>query len=324
MKESCTKQELEEARKIDLLTYLKNYEPNELVQITKDTYSTKTHDSVRINNGMWYRFSKGIGGKSAIDYLIKVDGYSLPNAVKKVLNKVSYRAPVVEKKTYKKEEKQIEIPKKAANNLKVIEYLTNRGIDEEILNYCIINNLIYQEKATNNVVFLGYDENHNIKYAGLRASNNTRIMRDSKGSSKEYSFRLLSKEKLNSVHFFESSIDLLSYATMLKLKGMDWHRINLIALSGVYQSKVNIEESKLPIAVEKFLNKETQIDEIILHFDNDNAGRSATKAFQFLLKDKYKVRDIPAPYGKDINDYLCYKLGLKPITNEDKIASLAR
>ena len=149
-------------------------------------------------------------------------------------------------------------------------------------------------------------------------------MRDSKGSSKEYSFRLLSKEKLNSVHFFESSIDLLSYATMLKLKGMDWHRINLIALSGVYQTKVNIEESKLPIAVEKFLNKETQIDEIILHFDNDNAGRSATKAFQYLLKDKYKVRDIPAPYGKDINDYLCYKLGLKPITNEDKIASLAR
>ena len=80
-----------------------------------------------------------------------------------MLNKVSYRAPVIEKKTYKKEEKKIEIPKKASNNLKVIEYLTNRGIDEEILNYCIINNLIYQEKATNNVVFLGYDENHNIK-----------------------------------------------------------------------------------------------------------------------------------------------------------------
>ena len=74
--------------------------------------------------------------------------------------------------------------KKQANNLKVIEYLMNRGIDEEILNYCIINNLIYQEKTTDNVVFLGYDENHNIKYAGLRASNNTRIMRDSKGSSK--------------------------------------------------------------------------------------------------------------------------------------------
>ena len=52
--------------------------------------------------------------------------------------------------------------------------------------------------------------------------------------------------------------------------------------------------------------------------DNDNAGRNATKAFLFLLGEKYKVRDIPAPVGKDINDYLCYTLGLK---NRKKIES---
>ena len=177
-------------------------------------------------------------------------------------------------------EKHIEIPKRASDNLKIIEYLTNRGIDESILNYCIINNLIYQEKTTNNVVFLGYDEENNIKYAGLRASNNTRIMHDAKGSSKEYSFRILAKEKVNSIHLFESAIDLLSYATLLKEKGTDWRKINLISLSGVYQTKVNIEESKIPIAIEKFLNKEPQIEEIILHFDNDMAGRNARKAFQ--------------------------------------------
>lgn len=324
MKVSCSKEELEEARKIDLLTYLKNYEPSELVQITKDTYTTKSHDSVRINNGLWYRFSKGIGGKSAIDYLVKVENYTLPQAVKKVLNKVDYRAPVVVNSTPKSIVKVIEIPKRANNNLKVIEYLMNRGIDESIINYCIINNLIYQEKTTDNVVFLGYDENKNIKYAGLRASNNTRIMHDSKGSSKEYSFRLLATEKTNSVHFFESSIDLLSYATLLKNSNYNWQKCNLVSLSGVYQTKVNIEESKLPIAVEKYLNNEPQIDEIILHFDNDNAGRSATKAFQLLLNNKYKVRDMPAPYGKDINDYLCYKIGLKIPNQEEHISSLAR
>ena len=295
MKESCTKQELEEAREIDLLTYLKNYEPSELVPITKDTYTTKSHDSVRINNGLWYRFSKGIGGKSAIDYLVKVENYSLPVAVKKVLNKINYRAPVVEKKYCKKEIKQIEIPKRATDNLKIIEYLMNRGIDESILNYCIINNLIYQEKTTNNVVFLGYDDNHNIKYVGLRASNNTRIMRDSKGSSKEYSFRLLSKEKTNSVHFFESSIDLLSYATLLKEKGTDWKKLNLIALSGVYQTKTNIEDSKLPIAIENFLNNEPQIEEIILHFDNDNAGRNGLHKYlklTLLHKSQRKRKEV--------------------------------
>lgn len=67
-------------------------------------------------------------------------------AVRKVLNKVNYRAPIVENNMQKELEKHIEIPKRASDNLKIIEYLTNRGIDESILNYCIINNLIYQRK----------------------------------------------------------------------------------------------------------------------------------------------------------------------------------
>ena len=46
------------------------------------------------------------------------------------------------------------------------------------------------------------------------------------------------------------------------------------------------------------------------NFDNDRAGREATKALIFAL-NRYNIYDIPAPYGKDINDYLCYKLGLK-------------
>ena len=193
----------------------------------------------------------------------------------------------------------------------------NRGIDESIINYCIINNLIYQEESTKNVVFLGYDDNKNIKYAGLRSTDNERFMKDAKGSSKEYSFRIVNN-KINTIHLFESSIDLLSYATLLKEKGYNWKENNMIALSGVYQTQKEISESKLPITIENFLKKNKNIEEIILHFDNDNAGRNATKAFLFLLGDEYKVRDIPAPVGKDINDYLCYTLGLK---NKEEIES---
>ena len=42
-----------EARKMDLLTYLKNYDPQELVKISGDTYATKSHDSLKISNGKW-------------------------------------------------------------------------------------------------------------------------------------------------------------------------------------------------------------------------------------------------------------------------------
>lgn len=320
MSEYVTKEMLEEARKIDLLTYLQNYEPYELVKVSGSTYTTKKHDSVRISNGLWHRFSTNVGGKSAIDYLIKVEGYTLPQAVKRVLNKIEISPPNYIKHESKSKDKMIILPKKASTNEQIIEYLMNRGIDENIINYCIINNLIYQEKTTNNVVFLGYDDNKNIKYAGIRSTDNERFMKDAKGSSKEFSFRIVNNT-INTMHLFESSIDLLSYATLLKEKGYNWKENTMIALSGVYQTQKNISQSKLPIAIEKFLKRNDNIEEIILHFDNDNAGRNATKAFLFLLGDKYKVRDIPAPVGKDINDYLCYTLGLK---NKEQIENFKR
>ena len=34
-----------EARRMDLLTYLRAYEPNELVRFSGNTYTTRTHDS---------------------------------------------------------------------------------------------------------------------------------------------------------------------------------------------------------------------------------------------------------------------------------------
>ena len=58
------------AKEMDLLTYLQTYEPDELVRISGNTYTTKTHDSLKISNGMWMWWSRGIGGRSAVDYLM--------------------------------------------------------------------------------------------------------------------------------------------------------------------------------------------------------------------------------------------------------------
>ena len=45
------------AREMDLLTYLRNYEPNELVHFGGNTYCTREHDSLKISNGKWYSAS---------------------------------------------------------------------------------------------------------------------------------------------------------------------------------------------------------------------------------------------------------------------------
>ena len=69
-----SKEQIEKAREMDLLTYLRNYDSFELVHFQGNVYCTRMHDSLKISNGKWMWWSRGIGGVSALDYLIKVRG----------------------------------------------------------------------------------------------------------------------------------------------------------------------------------------------------------------------------------------------------------
>ena len=83
------------AREMDLLTYLRNYEPNELVHFGGNTYCTREHDSLKISNGKWYWFSRGIGGYTALDYLIKVKEMPFMEAVETIMGRSAVLPPVV-------------------------------------------------------------------------------------------------------------------------------------------------------------------------------------------------------------------------------------
>ena len=305
-----------EARQVDLLTYLKNYEAYELVEVCRNTYTTKSHVSLKISNGLWYWFTKGVGGKSAIDYLIKVRNYTFINAVQTVLGNIKIQAPVQYKQQEKDKEKHLKIPIKAVNNDRAINYLLSRGIDKDIINYCIKNKLLYQEEKTNNVVFIGYNNDNIPSYAFCRATNQERFMREATGSNKRYSFKIKADEKSNIVHLFESSIDLLSYATLLHLENKNWRAENLLSLGGIYSSKYDVEKTKIPVSLTEFLEKNPNVNEIHLHLDRDLAGRSASSFFQQVLSEKYKIFDNTIPFGKDVNEYLCLKTGIKKFEKE--------
>ena len=77
---------IEQARQMDLLSYLQRYEPSNLKRVAGNVYCTKEHDSLKISNGKWYWWSRGFGGVSALDYLIKVREYSFVEAVEMVLS----------------------------------------------------------------------------------------------------------------------------------------------------------------------------------------------------------------------------------------------
>lgn len=79
-------EQLARAREMDLLTYLRCCEPDELVSVGGNAYATKSHDSLKISNGEWYWWSRGVGGSSALDYLTTVRKLSLPDAVQRILS----------------------------------------------------------------------------------------------------------------------------------------------------------------------------------------------------------------------------------------------
>lgn len=308
---------VKKAEEMDLLTYLQNYEPNELVRIGNGTYTTKTHDSMRISNGLWNWFSKGIGGKNAVSYLMKVKNYSFLEAIQTIIGNVKVKQPVICKEE-NQENIMLILPKKSINCERAKRYLIRRGIAPEIIKECIENNLIYESEPNHNVVFIGLDDNRSPKYAFYRGTNDTRFMGESKGSDKAYTFRLKAKTESNRVHLFESAIDLLSYATLLKMENMDWHKENMISLAGVNNPSKTSENNKIPIAIKEFLEKNPNINEIYLHLDNDEVGRNASIALKETLSKKYKVLDRPAPLGKDCNDYLKYRLGIKRLNKNTK------
>ena len=301
-----------EAKRMDLLTYLREYEPGELVKFSSNTYTTRTHDSLKISNGKWMWWSRGIGGKSALDYLIKVRGMDFVQAVQTIMGNGSVSFPTCKNiKSY--EEQPLLLPQKSPTTEVVFDYLFGRGIDYEIINHCLEQELIIESLPYHNAVFIGYDENKEPKYAAYRATNQSRIMGDCTGSKKQYSFRLTA-ENTGEVHLFECAIDLLSYATLMKLEGKDWRQFNLVSLAGVYSPKQKIEDSKVPVTLGRLLEKDKTIRRIVLHLDNDIVGRKATKALQTILSDKYEVVDDPPQYGKDVNDFLCKRLGIKDKT----------
>ncbi len=302
-----TKEQIAKAKEIDLFTYLQNYNPDELKYDSKNSYKTATHDSLKISNGMWYWFSRGIGGKTALEYLIQVENYTFTDAVSHLINQKGLEKSISKKQilTEKEKIKRLKLPPKANNNIKVISYLKSRGISKSIIDECISKGLIYQDYPKNNVVFVGYDNENNPRYAGVRGTNASRFMGDAYGSDKEYSFKLESVIENNDVHLFESAIDLLSYATLKELNKEKWYEENLLSLAGIYKPSKDILNSKVPQTLTTFLKNNSNIERIILHLDNDDAGRLATQAIQNSLSDSYKIIDDPPKSGKDYNDYLC-------------------
>ena len=289
-----SKEDIERAREMDLLTYLTYHEPGNLKHVSGDVYCTREHDSLIINNGKWCWFSQGIGGKGALDYLINVKGLPFRDAVERINGSITEPLPVVRR--IETPPKEFVMPEVNAEPVHVIRYLKNRGIDPEIIKWCIDHKLIFETAKYNSALFVGYDAYGTPKYGAIRSTNGD-FKGDAKGSDKRYSFKMLNISNIGTVHVFESVPDLLSYATLVKMAGGNWREESYLSLAG-------IGGNALPKALVQLLSDYPLISRIYLHLDNDEPGRNAAKNILEQLEDRYVVKDIPPPSGKDYNDYL--------------------
>ena len=285
---------------MDLLTWLRTNEPNNLIRLSGNSYCTAEHDSLKISNGKWYWFSRGFGGVSALDYLIKVKEMSLPQAVQEIsgTEAVSYEMPSPDSKAIPP--RKLLVPELEKYPSRVKQYLMKRGICEEVIDYCISHSLLFETKDHHNAMFVGYDEKGQAKYASLRGTMSA-YKSELSGSDKHFSFSICENMHSETLHLFESAIDLLSYISLETMAGNDWRQDAYLSLAGVF---VHSRENVVPVALETFLQMHPEVHNIYLHLDNDAVGRGAADGIIKAMGCSYMVYDEPPKSGKDVNEYL--------------------
>jgi hypothetical protein len=292
-----------EVKQIDLLSYLQRNDPTELVKIGNGVYCTRSHDSLKVTDkGLWHWFSRDIGGRTALDYLIKVKGMQFTDAVMKITGQEINSFPASDYVAKKK----LLLPEKHTDNVAVTNYLANvRCLDPDIVNQLIRKGLIYESKfgSNTNAVFVGVSKDGVPKQASIRGVMSL-YKTEAIGSNKHFAFNIPAKNGSDTIRVFEGAIDLMSFMTLSKIhrNPIDEH---LISLSGIYKPKEHLEESLVPVSIEQYIQDHKGISNVVLHLDNDRAGRlSAESLIIALPKIGLSVTSNPPRKAKDFNDYL--------------------
>lgn len=257
---------------MNLLTYLGLYEPENLIKVHGNVYCTREHDSLKISNGKWMRWSKNIGGASALDYLIKVKGISFTEAMGILSSEKEIIPSFFNARNTPAKVKKLLLPEKNVSSKHITKYLMSRGIDKNIIESMIADGLLYESKDYHNCIFLGKDDEGKARYAAYRGCTSDRIIGEASGSDKSYPFRIEAAD--DRLHLFEGAIDLLSFATIQQRYGSRWNTDSMLSMGGIGVSK----SGSLPIAIGRFLREHPMISEIHIHFDNDGPWQSCSKS----------------------------------------------
>ena len=171
----------------------------------------------------------------------------------------------------------------------VLLVVTERGLDEGLVDIFLNTGDVYEDAKYHNVVFVGRDPKNLPRYAHCRGTKE-KFRLDVAGSDKSYGFSHQGKnEKL---FVFEAPIDLLSF---INLFPKNWQEHNHLSLGGVAYK-----------ALEQFIRDHEGISTIYLCLDNDVAGEAACHQLNREIPEDKKVYRMRPPL-KDWNELLIHK-----------------
>ena len=296
-----TKEQIEAAKQISAIQFLRRYRPGQLEKdAARGELHLKDHDSFKIceATSLWHWKSRDVGGRSALDYLIKVEGLGFVEAVRQLCDEL----PVCLPPPQPVERKVFALPEPAPNNRRVFAYLLKRGIDRKVIEACVRAGLLYESAQYHNAVFVGKDEKNVPRYAFLRGTytQGKPFKAEVSGSDKRYSFCLPPRGETSRVAVYEAAIETLAHLT---LEGTtDKYRLSL---GGIYAPAESTQPRpfKPPAALESFLSRHPEVTEIEICTNNDFAGRWAAVHIERAYQGRYRmVKNLPRREGCDYGD----------------------
>lgn len=301
-----TKEQIRAAREIRAIDFLRQYRSGDLVPSQcRGEFQLKSHDSFKISGetSLWHWKSRDIGGKSALDYLIKVEGMRFVEAVNLLADHQPELGWAMTERTSPAIPRKFQLPQAAEDNRRMFAYLRHRGIDGKVIRDCIKAGVLFESRKYHNAVFVGKDEDGIPRYAFMRgtlSNSNQKFRAEAPGSDKRYSFCLSPERDSCRVAVYEAAIEVLAHLTLEGTR--DKYRLSL---GGIYAPKEGGEDRsfKKPASLEHFLSRHPEIREIEICTNNDYGGRWAARHIQKAYEGGYTIiMNLPQREGADYGD----------------------
>ena len=297
-----TKEQVAAARQMTAIEFLRRYRADDLVKSSaRGEFELKSHDSFKINgeSSLWHWKSRGIGGKSALDYLMHVEGCSFVEAVKMLCDEQPSFIPQRHEEV-ERQRPPFELPEKSPTTTRVEAYLRCRGISQAVIDHCLQTGILYESLPYHNCVFVGQDAGGTPRYAALRGTYayGKQFKGESTGSDKRFGFCIAPTAESSAVAVFEAAIDAMAEMSLAG-DAADKYRLSL---GGIYAPEEG-RDIPPPSALEEFLHRHPQVNRIEFCLDNDPPGRAAAAALARLYGERYQVAvRLPPIEGFDYGD----------------------